>query len=114
MNVHERVEYLEEENRQLRSALSGPKFDYPREWKLTRAEQRLLHCLYTGKHGFRQHEALLHAVAHHEWADDNLLKVQISKVRKKLKPFGIIINTVWGEGYQLFQESLMTISEASA
>jgi len=101
MNVHERVEYLEEENRQLKELLQGsPDVVFPREWNLKVAETRLLRGLCAAK-GIRTHEALLRACAMSDFVEDNLLKVQISRIRKKLKPFGIEIKTIYGVGYEL-------------
>ncbi len=114
MNVHQENTMLREQVRQLNEMLIGPAYDFPREWKLTRAEQRLLNCLYTGNKGFRRHEALMHAVAHSDWADDALLKVKICHLRKKLKPRGVEIKTVWGEGYELTPESAAIIEAALA
>jgi len=114
MNVHQENAMLREQVRQLNEMIAGTLFGFPREWKLTRAEQRLLNSLYTGNKGFRRHEALMHAVAHSDWADDALLKVQVCKVRKKLKPYGIEIKTVWGEGYELTLASSEAIKRAIA
>ncbi|EKS37786.1 helix-turn-helix domain-containing protein [Afipia clevelandensis] len=105
MNIHERVEYLEEENRQLRQSIAGMKHDFPREWGLTGAEQRALNCLYTGQNFFRQEEAIRFAASNGNATDRDLVKVYICKLRKKLKPYGIEIKTVWGEGYELTPES---------
>ena len=112
MNVHQENSMLREQVRQLTEMIGGTLFEFPRYWKLTRAEQRLLNSLYTGSKGFRRHEALMYAVAHSDWADDALLKVQVCKVRKKLKPFGIEIKTVWGEGYELTPASSEIIKRA--
>lgn len=101
MNVHQEVEYLREENRQLKEALGAAINPFPREWKLTRAEQKLLSCLATGRNGFRKEEALRSASSHHESTDRDLVKVRVSQMRRKLKPFGIEIKNVWGEGYEL-------------
>ena len=101
MNVHERVEYLEEENRQLKELLQGsPDVVFPREWNLKVAETRLLRSLCAAK-GIRTNEALLRACAMSDFVGENLLKVQISRTRKKLKPFGIEIKTIYGVGYEL-------------
>jgi len=101
MNVHERVEFLEEENRQLKELLQGsPDVVFPREWNLKVAETRLLRSLCAAK-GIRSHEALLRACAMSDFVEENLLKVQISRIRKKLKPFGIEIKTIYGVGYEL-------------
>ena len=112
MNVHQENSMLREQVRQLTEMIGGTLFEFPRNWKLTRAEQRLLNSLYTGSKGFRRHEALMYAVAHSDRADDALLKVQVCKVRKKLKPFGIEIKTVWGEGYELTPASSEIIKRA--
>lgn len=114
MNVHQEVEYLREENRQLRESLGGAEFSFPREWRLTRAEQRLLSCLYTGKNYFRIEEALRFASCHGNATDRDVVKVRVCGMRKKLKPFGIEIRNVWGEGYELTPESAAIIKAALA
>lgn len=105
MNVHQEVEYLREENRQLKAAISGPAIEFPREWGLTRAESRALNSIYTGRNYFRPEEAIRYAASNGNATDRDLVKVYISKIRKKLKPHGIEIKNVWGEGYELTQES---------
>lgn len=101
MNVHEQNDYLKEENRQLKEMLHGsPDVIFPREWDLRVAETRLLRSLCAVK-GIRPHEVLLRACAMSDFVDENLLKVQISRIRKKLKPHGIEIKTVYGVGYEL-------------
>lgn len=110
MNVHQEVEFLREENRQLRQSLAGKAHDFPVAWELTGAEQRLLNSLYSASNGFRTHDALLRAVALSDAVEENLLKVQISRVRKKLKPHGITIKTVWGEGYEISADSKTLIT----
>lgn len=112
MNVHQEVEYLREENRQLRQSIAGMKHDFPREWGLTGAEQRVLNCLYTARNFFRQEEAIRFAASNGNATDPDLVKVYICKLRKKLKPFGIEIKTVWGEGYELTPETGSLIKKA--
>lgn len=100
MNIYEEVEYLREDNRQLKQLLSGPVADFPKEWGLISHENRLLRA-FLAIRGPRPHAALLRACAVSESASDDLLKVRISRLRKKLAPFGIEIKTVYGIGYQL-------------
>ena len=111
MNVHQEVEYLREENRQLKDALGAVANPFPKEWKLTKAEQRLLSCLATGQGGFRKEEALRAASSHHESSDRDLVKVRVSQMRKKLKPFGVEIRNVWGEGYELPEVALKEVKK---
>lgn len=101
MNVHQEVEFLREENRQLRESLVGAEFAFPAEWRLTRAEQLLLNSLYTGPNFFRGEEALRFASCRGNATDRDVVKVRVCGMRKKLKPAGIEIKTVWGEGYEL-------------
>jgi two-component system cell cycle response regulator CtrA len=37
--------------------------------------------------------------------NDKIVDVLICKIRKKLKPYGVVIKTVWGAGYELTPES---------
>lgn len=114
MNVHQEVEYYKEENRQLRAMLTARDFHMPLEWRLTRAEERLLGSLYSAPNFMRRQEALRMASCINPDADVKVVEVRISKMRKKLKPYGIEIRTVWGEGYQLTPASARIIKEALA
>lgn len=100
MNIHQEVDYLREENRQLKQMLSGPHAEFPKEWGLISHECRLLRALMAIK-GVRPRETLLRACAVSESASENLLKVRVSRLRKKLTPVGIEIRTVYGIGYEL-------------
>ena len=35
------------------------------------------------------------------WPESQVLNVMVSQVRKKLRPLGVTISTVWAEGYRL-------------
>lgn len=111
MNLYEQNDYLKEEVRQLRAMLAPAEFPIPREWGLTRCEAKLLGSLYSSKDGFRAHDALLESCLNTE-SDPNVIKVRISHIRRKLKPLGIEIKTVWGEGYSLSEESKLLIARA--
>jgi two-component system cell cycle response regulator CtrA len=113
MNLVERCEYLEEENRQLHAALKGSdSIHFPREWRLNAAERRVVRSLASSPSGFRSHEALFKVAAVREDVGHTLLGVVISRARKKLKPYGIEIQTVWGEGYKLYPESKEAVLRA--
>lgn len=100
-----RIEELEEELRQTREALSVSNMRFPHEWNLTPAQQRLL--LAFAKNPFLTHEQCFLAVAKNRQVDgDGLVKVQITKLRHKVKPLGMTIVNRWGEGYEMTEESI--------
>lgn len=112
MNVHQEVEFYKEENRQLRAMLIAKDFHMPFEWKLTRAEEKLLGSLYSAPNFMRRHEALRVASCLDPEADRKVVEVRVCKMRKKLKPHNIEIRTVWGEGYELTPASVQIIKGA--
>jgi DNA-binding response OmpR family regulator len=114
MNVHQEVEFYREENRQLRAMLTARDFHMPSAWGLTRAEEKLLGSLYSAPNYMRRHEALRMASCIDPHADQKVVEVRVCKMRKKLRPHGIEIRTVWGEGYELTNESARIIKEALA
>jgi DNA-binding response OmpR family regulator len=107
MNIAERVEFLEEENRQLREMLRTPdSARFPKRWRLSLGEQRVLKSLISSADGYRSHEAICIAGrAHDETWDTRLVHVLISSIRKKLAPHGVLIVTVWGQGYKIDPKS---------
>lgn len=112
--LEDRVEQLAEENRQLRgSLLPAEQFKFPREWGLSASETAILSSLYISPKGGRSHHALHVAsnLSGYE-TDENIVKVWISRIRKKLRPAGIDIDMIWAYGYELTVESKQVISEA--
>lgn len=107
MTLADRCDYLEEENRQLRAALRGcDDARFPAKWRLSGGEKRILTSLISAPDGFRSHEALLYAGRRYEAVtDSDLVKVLIARLRKKMKPFGVSIHTVWAQGYKIDAES---------
>lgn len=110
MNIHQEVDYLREENRQLKQMLRGPDTEFPKEWGLIPHECRLLRAL-VAIGGPRPSDVLLRACAVSESASDSLLKVRISRLRKKLATTGIEIKTVYGVGYELPEASRREIKK---
>jgi len=99
--LREENELLKEQNAYLRSALMGA-VELPLEWKLTKTEQRIMSvCL---ARDLATKEALAAALY---WDKEDPadgpsnVKVHISKIRRKLKPFGIEIKTIWGQGFHV-------------
>lgn len=115
MNLAERVEYLEEENRQLRDALQCvDAARFPAKWMLTPAEKRVLTSLQSAPAGFRSREAILHAARRREATegDGHLIEVIIYRLRSKLRDYGVRIHTIRGEGYKLDPESKAIVTGA--
>lgn len=112
MDELHRIEALEAENERLRdendvlkSAL-GSRIEPWLGLGLTQQEARLFGALV--KRGRATNEQLLTAVSL-TTADDmpqmKLVDVLVCKVRKKIRPFGIQIATIWGAGYELPEAS---------
>ena len=104
-----RVEELEETVRQLKGELYGDGWRPPYEFRLTGVEELLLRMLYRHERTV-SYETLF--VSSRDIARTNgddvggdVIKVQISKLRSKLKPYGLIIGTNWGRGYYLVPDS---------
>lgn len=114
MNLSAQYETLKEENRQLRAMLVTPDFKTPQHWGLSASEDRMLSSLYSAPVGGRPKEALKTASCISTHADVKVVEVRISKMRQKLRPFGVEIHTVWGFGYELTPASVQIIKEAAS
>lgn len=112
MNVRERIDYLTEENRQLREAMLGKRAGFPFEWGLTIGEERVLNSLFTAPNHKRTVQALLFASGVKDEANPKMIQVRICNLRKKLNPYNIAIKTNWGEGYELSSKSVEIIRDA--
>lgn len=105
-----RIEALEAERlrlegriEQLEAAL-GLGFLTPVEWGLTGQMTRLFGCLMTRE--LMTTDAAMAAmyrerVGADDEPDPKIVDVQICKMRARLKPFGLSIETRWGQGYFL-------------
>lgn len=103
-----RIDQLLEERHELRKAL-GLLTDVriPLSWKLTPIEARFFGTLVNEKGELTTKERLHAAMGgdNPEYdADIKIVDVVACKVRKKLKPHGIVFETVWGRGYRLSPE----------
>ena len=106
-----RIEELEETLRQMRENLA-PAMLFPIEWKLTVTQARMLAAFYRAPNGFLSHEQLFAAMQSKAEEADNLLKVQVAKLRQKAEPLGINILKRWGVGYEMPAESRAVIGAA--
>ena len=104
------IEKLQAENDALRERLKaferdflGDDIVFPVSWRLTPSEKRVMGALLARAQVTRQQ--LLTAVTLYDGdePDIKIIDVLICKVRKKLKPLGIHIKTIWGVGYFIVQ-----------
>lgn len=114
MNMAARIEILEEENRQLRAVISAPaELKLPADWRLTPSEAAVVLSLYVAPDGFRRPDALHFASnLRGKETDPEIIRVLMSKVRRKLTPLGVKIITRWGSGYQMLAASRSIVSGA--
>lgn len=103
---------LEDENETLRErvrqleTLLGSRQTIPLIFGLTAHEERLIGMLLVREHMSRTQ--LLESMYGHLPAGDEpgpkIIDVWVCKMRQKLKPFGIKVQTKWGSGYYLDKE----------
>lgn len=113
-SLRDRIDLLEEENRQLREAAEAL-ISFPRSWRLTEKEARFVSALMRSKTGAMSKEALMTALYGLEPdVEEKIIDVWACKLRKKLKTLGVAveIETVWGQGYRLSVESRATLQLA--
>lgn len=98
----DRIDELEEEVRQLREVAFGQDLIPPLAWRLTPTEATLVRLLV--RHPLVRWETFEAAMTAARWdweAEPKILDVYVSKLRKKLGPFGVEIVTQWGRGWGL-------------
>ncbi len=95
-------EILTEHNLQLQELIRPDNVLIKPEWRLTGCEERIFRCLTTQERC--SHDLLmeaLYAARADDYPDPKIVSVLICKMRPKLRPFQITIETVWGQGYRL-------------
>lgn len=96
------IEQLRERVRQLEDILAPPGTPIPLEWRLTGKEARVFAHLTTRDVATKESIMLaLYSDRADEGPEMKIVDVFICKMRKKIEPFGVTINTVWGTGYSL-------------
>nr|WP_278422938.1 helix-turn-helix domain-containing protein [Brucella anthropi]DAM62818.1 MAG TPA: Transcriptional regulatory protein, C terminal [Caudoviricetes sp.] len=99
--LFDRIAAQEERIRQLEELLVPSKIRIPLEWSLSPAEATVFACLAARR--FATKEMIYHALyaLRSDDVEPKIVDVFICKLRKKVKPFGVIVETVWGSGYTL-------------
>lgn len=120
MDAVARLEVVERENETLRERIAQleellrGKEPPPIEFSLTGSEAIVFGLLTT--RGLVTKDAMLAALYHNsgkEEAEAKIADVFVCKLRKKLKPFGIQITTIWGRGWEMSAASKQLVREFS-
>lgn len=108
MDIAARLEVVEEENALLRERVAelervlGITLDAPLEWGLTGQESRVMGALIARPLVTKDVAmAALYRDFGRDEPEPKIIDVFICKIRKKVRPFGIEIETVWGQGYRI-------------
>jgi DNA-binding response OmpR family regulator len=113
--LRDRLDELEEENRQLKEMLAPSGIVFPADWRLTEAERRVLAGFLRGPDGYLSHRAIVSVyVKFRDRGDTHYTSVIICKMHHKLKPHGIEFVNRHGHGYQLTPASRVLIRKALA
>lgn len=108
MPSDEAYQELEDENAVLRARIDELEralfadAPVPLEWRLTAQEARVVGVLL--QRPMATKEAVMATLYRNDGKDEAEIKIVdvfICKARKKLAPFGIRINTIWGQGYSI-------------
>ena len=99
--------------RQLRAELYGDdRWEPPRELALTHMERTILRYLVsTDRPRAKWYllEVTRGGAGTKNGTTENTIDAKICHLRRKLKPFGLVIETLWGEGYRLTPSARMAL-----
>lgn len=95
------IDMLRERIRQLEDVLMPATARVRIEWRLTPSEARVFSHLTTREVATKQSIMLAIYSDRLDEPEIKIVDVFICKMRKKLLPFGVVIETVWGIGYAL-------------
>lgn len=113
-----RAEALEQENEMLRErigefeALLKVEWQPPLELALTPSEVQILRLLVAREDIVTRQQIMTFFYALRpdvEQPEEKIVDVYVCKVRAKLRPFGLNVETVWGRGYRLSPETRKTL-----
>jgi DNA-binding response OmpR family regulator len=106
LRLRNKIEILEETNRQLLESMSGRDDEnllvrYKEKLGLSTSPARLLIALVHGS--ARSRAALTHVVSASptNTPDARIVNVYVARIRKSLKPYGLSITTDWGIGFHI-------------
>lgn len=100
--LRNQLDTLRERNRQLEELLAPSSTTIPPEWSLTASEARVFAHLTTRDECSKDSiMAAMYSNRVDAGPEIKIVDVFICKLRKKLRPFGVSITTLWGRGYAL-------------
>lgn len=105
--ARERIDFLEEQVRQLQEMLIPP-FDVPAEFGLRPAGRRIFQLL--SQRELVTREAVIFAVTEGRDITGKNIDVQMYHLRKAIEPYGYTIQNVWGVGYKMHYEDPVTLT----
>lgn len=112
MTLRERISELEEEVRQLR-ALLAPKVSTPGKWRLGPMEKAVFCAIAAGKGDYVSSERIMVVLDGRRrapiGAPDITMRQYVMRLRRKLAPFGIVIESWQYYGYRLSEASLRVL-----
>ena len=118
MDIAARLETVEVENEMLREQIAklelllGMQAAAPIEFRLTGKEEGVFGVLMAREIATKEMVMFaLYSSLGKDEAEPKIVDVFICKIRRKLKPFGIDIKTVWGKGYYLTPEAKRSVKE---
>ena len=100
--LREQLALRDERIHQLAQVLMAAEIRVPFEWSLTGSERAVFGVLLSRPMATK--EAIMAALYYSQGRDEAEIKIVdvfVCKIRKKLRPFGVGIKTVWGLGYEL-------------
>lgn len=119
------VEALQRENATLRSEVSALKsyigelksefhglhLVWPKEWRLTRAQEAVAWAIYRAGDAVATKDHIYRTIYPdgEEDRDPKVIDVFVCQLRKKLGPMQITIETVWGRGYRFTPASVAAL-----
>lgn len=121
MDIEARLKVVEVENDMLRERINmleralGAQYVAPLVLCLTATEARVVGHMLERDHVTKDSVmAVLYRDLARDEAEPKIVDVYICKIRKKFKPFGISIHTLWGQGYALPPASKMALRALAA
>lgn len=91
--------------------ITGASLDAPLEFGLSRSEATIFGLLT--KNELVRRSSIMELLYMHKQdeAEIKIVDVFVCKLRSKVKPFGIAVNTVWGQGYSMPGASKMIVAD---
>jgi DNA-binding response OmpR family regulator len=104
MTEAEEIEHLRFRVTELEKQI-GLALEPPTVFGLTKTETEILGILIANKYPRRETFMVALYGSRFEAPDDKIIDVLMSRMRKKLTPFGIEITTAWGSGFYMPEPS---------